>query len=53
MVRILPYASYEVSYHPFETIASAAIEGKQITNGNGTFSLGFINAYPLSDEEPF
>lgn len=42
----------EVSNHPFETIASAAIEGCG-TNGNGTFSLGFINAYPLSDEEPF
>lgn len=42
----------EVSNHPFETIASAAIEGCG-TNGNGTFSLGFINAFPFSDEEPF
>ncbi len=42
----------EVGHHPFETISSAAVEGCG-TNGNGTFSLGFVNQYPLSDEEPF
>ena len=42
----------EVGHHPFETIASAAVEGCGV-NGNGTFSLGFVNQYPFSDEEPF
>jgi uncharacterized repeat protein (TIGR01451 family) len=44
--------SNEVSDHPFETIATTAVEGCGV-DSTGSFSLGFINMYPLSDEEPF
>ncbi len=42
----------EVEYHPFETFASATVEGCG-TNGSGSFSLGFVNQFPLPDETPF
>lgn len=42
----------EVNNHPFETIATTAVEGCGL-NGSGSFSLGFINQFPFSDEEPF
>jgi uncharacterized repeat protein (TIGR01451 family) len=38
--------------HPWSLLASANIEGCG-TNGNGTFSLGFIPQFPQDDAAPF
>jgi len=40
----------EVAYHPFETFASATVEG--CTDGS-TVSFGFVNQFPMPDESPF
>ncbi|MCB0517928.1 MAG: T9SS type A sorting domain-containing protein [Lewinellaceae bacterium] len=44
--------SAEAGHHPYETFASASVEGCG-TNGSGTFSLGFVNQFPLPDEALF
>ncbi len=42
----------EAAFHPFETFASATVEGCG-TNGNGTVSLGFVNLFPMADGKPY
>ncbi len=41
----------EVSNHPYETFASATVEG--CTDGSGTVTFGFVNQFPMPDETPF
>lgn len=40
----------EVAYHPFETFASATVEG--CTDGSPV-TFGFVNQFPMPDESPF
>ncbi len=41
----------ETPNNPFGTFTTDAVEGCG-TNGNGSFSLGFLNQFPLDDESP-
>lgn len=41
----------ENAYHPLSSFAAAVVEGCG-TNGNGTFSLGFVNQFPVNDGGP-
>ena len=41
----------EAPNNPFGRFATEAIEGCG-TNGDGTFSLGFVNQFPMDDESP-
>lgn len=41
----------EVAFHPYETFASATVEG--CTNGSNPVTFGFVNQFPLPDESPF
>ncbi len=41
----------ESAYHPLSSFAAAVLEGCG-TNGNGTFSLGFVNQFPINDGGP-
>lgn len=43
---------YQTDGHPYSRKASASIEGCG-TNGQGEFSLGFINQFPDNDDAPF
>jgi uncharacterized repeat protein (TIGR01451 family) len=41
----------ENAHHPLSSFAAAVVEGCG-TNGNGTFSLGFVNQFPVNDGGP-
>lgn len=41
----------EAAYHPYETFASATVEG--CPDGFNPMSFGFVNLFPMPDEAPF
>ncbi|MCU0345468.1 MAG: T9SS type A sorting domain-containing protein [Saprospiraceae bacterium] len=41
----------EAAYHPYETFASATVEG--CPDGAGPTNLGIVNLFPMPDESPF
>lgn len=43
--------SNEAANHPYETFASATVEG--CPNGASPVSFGFVNQFPMPDESPF
>ncbi|MCF8245324.1 MAG: T9SS type A sorting domain-containing protein [Saprospiraceae bacterium] len=41
----------EVAFHPYETFASATVEG--CSDGSSPVTFGFVNLFPLADANPF